>query len=288
MVGVAAAFAIALGWAVVSIWLGPKVGLVDSPTASALKVHSNPTPLLGGIGVFAGIHVGMLVEGAFVPALFAATTAVLVLGIVDDAASLSPKVRLAVELGASILLVVLVDPARGSIVWSAGGVVLVLVAINAVNLLDGLDGLVASVAVISGVGLAWAGASGWGAAELGMTTAAAAAGFLIVNWQPARVFLGDNGAYVIGMVLAYGVLAGGRGEAWPSLLLVIATLGVFLIDLVATITRRMRSGNPVFAGDRSHIYDRLRDRGWPVRVIALLAAGTQGVLVVIFVGLLVS
>lgn len=288
MVGVAAAFVIALGWAIVSIWLGPRVGLVDSPTASALKVHSKPTPLLGGIGVFAGIHVGMLLEGEFVLALFAATAVVLVLGIVDDAASLSPKVRLAVELGASILLVALIDPAQGSVMWWIGGVILVLVAVNAVNLLDGLDGLVASVTVISGVGLAWAGLSGWGTAELGLMTAASAAGFLIVNWQPARVFLGDNGAYVIGMVLAYGVLVGGRGEVKTSLLLVIGVLGVFLIDLVATISRRLRRGHPVFAGDRSHIYDRLRDRGWPVRAIALFAAGTQGVLVVAFVGVLVS
>lgn len=285
MVGVTAAFAVALAWSILSIWIGPRVGLVDSPTASALKVHTKPTPLLGGIGVFAGIHLGMLIEGVFVPALFGATATVLILGLIDDVLPLSPKVRLAVELASAVFLVVLIDPTQGSVIWMASGAVVVLVAINAVNLLDGLDGLVSSVTLVSGIGLAWAGASGWGQAELGWTTAAAVAGFLVMNWQPAKVFLGDNGAYVIGMVLAYGVLAGGRGDARATALLIIAILGVFLIDLVATITRRARNGVPLFAGDRSHIYDRLRDRGWSVRHIGLLAAGVQAILVIVCIGL---
>lgn len=287
MVGIAAAFVIALGWSILSIWLGPRVGLVDSPNASALKVHTRATPLLGGVGVFAGIHIGMLIEGAFEPALFAATLAVLVLGLVDDAVALSPKIRLAVEMASSIFLVALIDPGTSSVVWIIGGVILMLVAINAVNLLDGLDGLVASVTLVSGLGLAWAGSSGWGEAGFGLTISAAVAGFLVVNWQPARVFLGDNGAYVIGMILGYGVLSGGGGDMGAISLLVVGILGVFLIDLVATISRRAHNGTPVFSGDRSHIYDRLRDHRWSVRVVALVAAGAQGVLVVIFIGLLV-
>jgi UDP-GlcNAc:undecaprenyl-phosphate GlcNAc-1-phosphate transferase len=288
MVGVAAAFAIALGWSVLAIWLGPRIGLVDSPTASMLKVHSKPIPLLGGVGVFAGVHLGMLIEGAFEPALFAATLAVLILGLVDDVVALSPKVRLAVELASSVFLVVMIDPGTPSVVWIVAGVALMLIAINAVNLLDGLDGLVASVTVVSGLGLAWAGTAGWGSQEFGLTIAAAVTGFLIVNWQPARVFLGDNGAYVIGMILAYGVLAGGGGDAGISVLLTIGALGVFLIDLVATITRRALNGTPVFAGDRSHIYDRLRDRGWSVRTVALFAAGIQAALVLVSIGIIVA
>lgn len=287
MVGVATAFVITLGWSILSIWLGPKVGLVDSPSASALKVHTKPTPLLGGVGVFAGIHMGMLIEGAFEPVLFVASLAVLTLGLIDDAVALSPKVRLAIEVASAIFLVLLMEPGTNSVVWSVGGVTLVLVAINAVNLLDGLDGLVSSVTVVAGLGLAWAGASGWGGTELGLMITAATAGFLIANWQPARVFLGDNGAYLIGMTLAYGVLAGSDGNLTAVLLLVPGILGVFLIDLIATIARRARKGTPLFSGDRSHIYDRLRDRGWPVRRIALFAAGVQGVLVLVFVGLLV-
>ncbi len=283
MVGVAAGFLIALGWSVVSIWLGPRIGLVDSPAASSLKVHDRPTPLLGGIGVFAGIHIGMLIEGVFDPILFAATLAVLVLGLIDDAMALSPKIRLGVELVASVFLVVMIDPGTYSVLWILGGVVLVLVAINAVNLFDGLDGLVGSVTVVAGLGLAWAGTYGFGDTALGLVIAGSVAGFLVMNWHPARVFLGDNGAYLIGTVLAYGVLVGGRGDIGDTLVLTVAALGVFLIDLVATIARRARNRTPVFQGDRSHIYDRLRDRGVTVRTVALLAAGTQVVLAVLAV-----
>ncbi len=284
VVGAVAAFVVAVAWSLASIWIGPKVGVVDAPTSSALKVHKEPTPLLGGVGVFAGIHIGTYLAGAFQPALFAATLAVLVLGLADDVVPLSPKIRLFVELAASLFLVMALDPGSGSIIWIIGGVLVMMTAINAVNLLDGLDGLVASVAVIAGLGLAWAGASGWGDAALGSVIAAAVAGFLVINWQPARVFLGDNGAYVLGMVLAFGVLDAANGNLRAVTLLVPGVLGVFLIDLVATIARRGRNRTPLFAGDRSHIYDRLRDRGWPVRIVALFAAAVQAALVLVFVG----
>ncbi|MEN8237778.1 MAG: MraY family glycosyltransferase [Actinomycetota bacterium] len=285
MVGVAAAFLIALGCSIGSIWVGPALGLVDSPAASALKVHTRPTPLLGGIGVFSGLHIGMLIEGIFDPVLFVATSAVLTLGLVDDAVTVSPRIRLAVEVAASVFLVLMINPGTYSVAGMLGGVTVVVVAINAVNLLDGLDGLVASVTIVSGLGLALAGGGGFGDPELGLVIAASAAGFLIVNWQPARVFLGDNGAYTIGMVLGYGILVGGGGHVATTLYLTLGTLGVFLIDLITTIARRVRNASPVFSGDRSHIYDQLRDRGWSVRSIAVFAAVAQAALVALFIGL---
>jgi hypothetical protein len=72
------------------------------------------------------------------------------------------------------------------------------------------------------------------------------------------------------------------------LLLVMAVMGVFLIDLGATILRRAINGRPLFTGDRSHVYDQLRDRAWSVRRIALLAAAMQGLLVLIFTGLAIA
>ena len=286
MVGVAAAFGMALAWSAFSLWLGPRVGLVDAPTQDPLKVHKRATPLLGGVGVFLGLHTGMLIEGVLEPGLLTATSIVLVLGLVDDRRALSPKLRLTVEVVAGISLVWIADIPLNSPVSMAFGVVLVVVAVNAVNLFDGLDGLVGSVTVVSAIGLAWAGIGGYGDSALGFTLSGAVAGFLILNWKPARVFLGDNGAYVIGTTLAYGALVGGGGDTGTMLLLILAVLGVFLIDLVTTITRRALNGTPILTGDRSHIYDRLRDRGWGVRAVALLAASAQAVFVLISIGLL--
>jgi UDP-GlcNAc:undecaprenyl-phosphate GlcNAc-1-phosphate transferase len=288
MVGVAVAFSFAIIWSGAAIWLGPRMGLVDSPTDSGLKVHTRPTPLLGGVGVFGGIHLGMTVEGAFSPALFVGTLLVLVLGLADDKLDLPPKLRLGAELGAATVLVALMDSGLAPPFGFAFGVVLTVVAINAVNLLDGLDGLVGSTAFVAAVGIAWAGHEGLGDSALGPVLGAALLGFLAFNWQPARIFLGDNGAYTIGMVLAYGALATTQGGVGSMLLVSIGLLGVFLTDLTVTILRRAMAGTALFAGDRSHIYDQLRDAGWAIRQIATAAASLQAVFATAFIGFAVT
>lgn len=283
MVGVGAAFAIAAVWSALSIWLGPRIGLVDVPTPDPLKVHEKSTPLLGGVGIFLGLHTGLYIEGAFDPGLLAATSIILLLGLIDDRFGLSAKLRLIVEIFASIVLVSTTDISEGTLAMMVISVVAVVVAINAVNLFDGLDGLVGSVAVVSAFGLGWVGLAGFGNEALGFILASAIVGFLLFNWQPARVFLGDNGAYLIGMVLAYGTLIAGGGNLGTTAILSVGTLGVFIADLGVTVVRRARNGTPIFEGDRSHLYDQLRDRGFTVRRVALAAATAQGVLTIVVV-----
>ena len=284
MVGVVVAFAFALLWCATAIWLGPRLGLVDRPTGNELKIHTRPTPVLGGVGIFGGVHLGMAVENVFAPALFVGTLMVMALGLADDRLDLPPKFRLGAELGAAIVLVAMMDSGLDSPAGYAFGVLLVVIAINAVNLLDGLDGLVGSTALVAAGGLAWAGSEGLGESTLGAVLAAALVGFLVFNWNPARIFLGDNGAYTIGMLLAYAALSTTPAGVGTMLLVAVGVLGVFLTDLTVTITRRARSGNALFAGDRSHIYDQLRDAGWAIRRIAGAAAMLQGVFVAGFVG----
>jgi len=116
---------------------------------------------------------------------------------------------------------------------------------------------------------------------LPLVLAAALAGFLPFNWHPARVFLGDNGAYTIGTVLAFATMIvspDGLGVSW---LIALVPLGVFLVDFVATILRRLLAGKALFTGDRSHLYDQLRDRGVPVKTVALMAVAAQAVFAVL-------
>lgn len=288
MVGVAVAFVIALGWSFLSVRLGSRLGLVDTPGGDALKVHERPIPLLGGIGIFAGLHVGLFLEDSFDSALLAGTTFVLVVGLVDDRIGLSPKLRLGAEAVAATILLALMDSGLDTPIGFVFGVLFVVVAINAVNLVDGLDGLVGSVTVVSGLGLAWAGAEIVGDASFGFVLSAAVAGFLVLNWQPARLFLGDHGAYTLGMVLAYGVVSSSSNSIGTMLLFVMGVMGVFFVDLGATILRRALNGRPLFTGDRGHIYDQMRDHGRPVRSIAVFAAATQGLLVLAFMGVAVA
>jgi len=288
VVGVVVALIISLGWAALSPRVGPIVGLMDTPGSDALKVHKRPTPLLGGIGVFVGVHVGLFIEGAFDPTLLLATTVVLVLGVFDDRFGASPRTRLGVEFIAAALLIGLADTGLDTPIGFAFGVLFVVVAINAVNLLDGVDGLVGSVTLVSGLGLAWAGSAGFGDTSYGFVLAAAVAGFLVVNWNPARVFLGDNGAYTIGMFLAYGVLRTSSEGIGVMALVAMGVMGVFFIDLGATILRRAVNHDSLFSGDRGHVYDQLRNRGWSVRGVAAFGAVSQAVLVAVFVGMAVA
>ena len=90
MVGVAIAFAVALAWCILSLWLGPALGFVDRPD-DVLKTHRTPAVPLGGVGVFLGVLAGSLVEGFFSPWLAAAMVVLLVLGLVDDRSGLDPR-----------------------------------------------------------------------------------------------------------------------------------------------------------------------------------------------------
>ena len=272
MVGVAVAFAMAatLTWVVVR--LGPTLGYVDRPDDPALKAHTTPAVPLGGVAIFMAIHTGLAIAGRFDRGLLAASGLLLVLGLIDDRVGLSPVSRLFVTAGAGVVLA-LSSPDVGAGVYL---VLVVIVTVNAVNLFDGLDGLAGSAAAVSG--LAAAGLAAVRATDVvpGMLVAAAIAGFLVFNWNPAKAFLGDNGAYVVALVLVW--LIAGTGGGVVEVTAGLGVLGVFVVDLLVTVLRRQRAGAPLFAGDRSHIYDRLHQSGLSVATVALTSAAAQVVL----------
>lgn len=282
MEGVIIALPVSLAWSVLAIWLGPKTGFMDTPDTSGLKTHARATSSLGGVGVYLGVNVAMGVVGEGSLALLGASSLVLVLGLVDDRMGLSPLLRLAVEAVAGVILVVGSGYASDEPFIAVFGVLLVVFAVNAVNLFDGLDGLAASVGAVTALGLAALAASRDVTATLALALAAALVGYLVVGWHPARVFLGDAGAYVIGLFLAASAMEASPGGGWP-LIVACGAFGVFTLDLVVTLVRRRRSGSPLFVGDRAHVYDQLRGRGFGVRAVVTMAAAVQCGLVVVVV-----
>jgi UDP-GlcNAc:undecaprenyl-phosphate GlcNAc-1-phosphate transferase len=273
MAGIVFAFIVALVWAGVAIPLGPRIGFVDRPDDPTLKAHTRPAVPLGGVGVFLGVTIGMAIEGIYDPGLTAAAAGLLVLGLFDDRLQLSPRIRLAVQVVLAFVIVVFADGA-----WSAHplavivGVVLVVGTINAVNLFDGLDGLAGSSAAVAAIGVAALAEARGLNGVFGLVMAAALVGFLLLNWHPARVFLGDNGSYVVGAFLAYGIMRTSPEPIDSRVVVAAVLLGVFALDLVITIIRRRLAGGPLFTGDRSHVYDQLCDRGWSVRRVAVIIA----------------
>jgi UDP-GlcNAc:undecaprenyl-phosphate GlcNAc-1-phosphate transferase len=255
----AVAFAIAVVLTPVAGWVGLRVQMVDRAGDDPLKVHPHPIPVLGGIAVIgAAFGAAALAEW---PSgwVVGAVTLALVTGLVDDLRRLPPGARVLLQTAAGVMLVAggLELDVLGAL-GAVGTVLLVLACGNAVNLLDGQDGLAGGLAAIGSLGLAAVAAwEGQGTVSaLGLALSGALLGFLVWNRPPARIFLGNGGAYGVGTFLAV-LAAAVASRGWTGLLAGGVCLGVLAFELAFTVVRRLRERATVFEGDRLHSYDLL-------------------------------
>ena len=251
-------------------------GVLDVPTDRSS--HDAPVPRGGGIGLLAGIAAGALVAGAADaavpgPQLWLALAIVAGIGWLDDRVTggLPPSLRLLVQTAAATLAVVgtggldtfpLPDPANfatGVLAYPLAMLWIVAVT-NFYNFLDGIDGYAGAQGLLAGVGLLLV-AGLEPAAGLGAVIAGACAGFLVSNWHPARIFMGDVGSASLGFLLAampFHALALAPSDLVP---LVALTLWFFLADGVYTLVRRAARRERVWEAHRSHVYQRLHQSG---------------------------
>jgi UDP-GlcNAc:undecaprenyl-phosphate/decaprenyl-phosphate GlcNAc-1-phosphate transferase len=257
-------FILAISFALVLTWAARRValaaGLVDQPAPGPLKLHTAPVPVLGGLAVLASVLLTALLILHGLPVGITAAVAVAVaVGLVDDARPLSPAVRMVGLTVSGLLLVaggVRLEP-LGPLA-AAGTVVLVLVLANAVNLIDGQDGLAGGLTAIACAGMtAIIAANGNGPPLLGVALAGSLVGFLAWNLSPARIFLGNSGAYGIGVLLAVLSWRLTAHDGWHGLLAAGLCLGVFAFELIFTVVRRLGAAQRLTIGDRSHTYDLL-------------------------------
>lgn len=239
-------------------------------------------------------------------------TIIFVLGLMDDLENLRAKTKLLVQILAGcaayslgVRIKAIPIPANFNIdlgfIHLTGGVpielgllslpltVLWLVGVaNAVNLIDGMDGLAAGVSAISALTI-WSVALGDSisrpyAALMAAVVAGALLGFLRWNFNPARIFLGDSGAYLTGFILAAisitGVIKGAAAATVivPTSLLVVFILFFPLLDTSWAIVRRMAKGVSIFSPDRQHIHHRLLDQGLDQKKVAYIIYGASAVL----------
>jgi UDP-GlcNAc:undecaprenyl-phosphate/decaprenyl-phosphate GlcNAc-1-phosphate transferase len=266
------AFAVAAIATPVAARLALRLGVVDRP--GPLKVQTRPIPYLGGVAVFAGLAGPV---AAAHPALLAPLGLALLLGLADDVADVSPRLRLGGELVIGVAAAMAL-PDGLSVAGAVATVVVVVGLLNAVNLLDGLDGLATSVAAL--------GAAGFSVVLQGdsrvtaMALAGALLGFLAWNRPPARIYLGDAGSYLVGtglgLLLALTFLSD-DGVATPAGALLFVAVPV--ADTTIAIVRRRRAGRPLLQGDRGHVYDQLVDMGWSTERSTLACAVAQAVFV---------
>ena len=240
------------------------------------------TPLLGGLAIFAG---GMIAATIVLPGsrelhgILGAAAVIVIVGGLDDRFDLHPALKLAGQVTAAVLAVragVTVDfvtiPFVGRLPFgSLGGpmTVLGLVAVmNVVNLSDGIDGLAAGVCAISAAALAVI-AFDLGRTEGGVlaaVTAGAALGFLVHNFHPASVYMGDCGSNLLGLALGcVAVLGSAKTNAVLALIFPLIVLAVPFLDTTFVVLKRMKYRRPVYAADTEHFHHRLDRIGFSTR-----------------------
>ncbi|MEY2514855.1 MAG: UDP-GlcNAc:undecaprenyl-phosphate/decaprenyl-phosphate GlcNAc-phosphate transferase [bacterium] len=256
------------------------IGAVDRSRGRGLAAGG--TPLLGGLAIFAGGTIAAIFVLPGSPELrgiLEAGAVIAAVGALDDRVDLHPALKLAGQVVAAILAVragVRVDfvtiPFVGRLQFaSLGGplTVLGLVAVmNVVNLSDGIDGLAAGVCAISAAALAVI-AFDLGRNEGGVLaalTAGAALGFLIHNFHPASVYMGDCGSNLLGLLLGcVAVLGSAKTNAVLALIFPLIVLAVPFLDTTFVVLKRMKYRRPVYAADREHFHHRLDRIGFSTR-----------------------
>jgi UDP-GlcNAc:undecaprenyl-phosphate GlcNAc-1-phosphate transferase len=289
-------------------------------------VHTKPTPLLGGIAMYGGLVAGLLVADRFsylaqafppsphghpstITGLLLAGGLLVLIGAVDDRYGLGVVSRLAGQIAAG-----------GIIVWSGAylpwlpwpgstniafepdlsyvvTILIIVATVNAVNFIDGLDGLAAGVVGISAVGYlvySYELSNSIGIQSQSVPAVASAVlagmclGFLPHNFSPARIFMGDAGAYLLGLMLAYGPISSFASldqnllisygtlhpaNRFPTILPLIIPVAIWIIpytDMLLAVVRRTLKGMSPFAADRQHLHHRLMNLGHSDRSVALL------------------
>lgn len=291
-----------------------------APEVRARDVHRTPTPRLGGVAMFVGIvaafgvaayhpaFADLFTDGPEMWALIGACTLIAVIGVLDDLLDLDWMIKLAAQLAATGILawnglqivslplgdtLIIGSPAVNFVIT----VFLMTLVMNAVNFVDGLDGLVAGVAIISN--LTFFGYTRILEAQIGQADSVAIAsliaivvigicvGFMPFNWHRARMFMGDTGALLVGLLMATSTVSV-TGQLNPAaldqklvlasyipIILPVAVLALPLADFALAVFRRLKAGKSPFSADRQHLHHRLLDMGHsPMQAVLIFYVGT--------------
>lgn len=258
-----------------------RYGIVDHPN-SPLKTQAKPVAYLGGLVVFCAMLCALALTYPFdreMLALLLAAAMTVAVGLVDDLGTLTPRDKMVgqiltcailVKAGVSIQVV-----GWPPLLGGAMTVLWLVTTMNAFNILDVSDGLAASTATAAAGMLAL---YAWLTGDAGLTvvalaTAGATLGFLRVNKQPARMYLGDTGSMLLGLLLGAMAMraAYDTHNAVASLVAPLTFLAAPLFDLVFVILVRLKKRLPVHHGSPDHVAIRLKAAGWSARGVAWLA-----------------
>ncbi|HVS29156.1 MAG TPA: MraY family glycosyltransferase, partial [Solirubrobacteraceae bacterium] len=271
------AFAVAVLFTPLTARLALRLGAIDQPRERGLS--DRPTPRLGGIAIFAGVLVAgaLWLPGASVNrGILGGAALITFVMALDDLLDLAPQYKLAAQFVAALIPVLsgvrvanITLPLLGALEFGSAGGPLTLLGLvlimNVVNLSDGVDGLAAGVCAISAITFAiiafdlQRGQAG----VLAALTAGAAIGFLVYNFEPASVFMGDCGSNLLGLLLGCIAVQGEvKTNAVLALFFPLVVLAVPFLDTGFVVAKRIKYRRPIYAADREHFHHRFANIGF--------------------------
>lgn len=272
--------------------LALQIGAVDIPRTR--HIHSKTTPKLGGLGIFLGYLLGYMIFGthsAQMNSILIASFIIILTGIVDDIVELKPGVKFGGQLISALII-----PLYGNILLkdvSAFGIYLefgilsiplttffILGCINCMNLIDGLDGLSGGISSIYflTIGIIATMQNKFGLDfVLTFVMLGSTLGFLIHNFNPAKIFAGDSGSMFMGFIISVIALLGFKNVTMTSLIVPLLVLAIPILDTLCAIIRRALKGEKITYADNFHIHHQLLNKNF---------TPTQTVLIIYFVDIL--
>ncbi len=301
------AFVLALIFTPLSIKLAPKVGGVDIPKDNR-RMHSRPIPRIGGIAIFIGTIVTLLIWTPGIGlsymtgfsfderliGIIIGGAVIFIVGFIDDLKALSAKLKLASQIICGLILYffsvrieffgvpfsedVFQLPAAVSLIVT---VIWVIVITNAINLIDGLDGLAGGIACISSIAIAYT-AYIHGSYIVCMPLLAVAGsccGFLPFNFHPAKTFMGDCGSQFLGFMLAaVSMTSITKSATVVAIIIPVFILALPIFDTVFAIFRRIANKRPIMEADKGHLHHRLMAAGMGQRRSVLTLYCISGIM----------
>ncbi|HBR07613.1 MAG TPA: undecaprenyl-phosphate alpha-N-acetylglucosaminyl 1-phosphate transferase [Clostridiales bacterium] len=281
VMAIAVGFAISFAATPIAKMFAQKIGAIDVPR-EARRVHDHPIPRMGGLAIFLGFFLSVVLFADItrqIRGILLGSVVIVACGAIDDVTPLKAWIKLIIQIFAAVIAVlhgvvimVLRSPATFGDdqalilgVLSIPVTVLWIVGItNSVNLIDGLDGLAAGVSIISSITMFVVAllVSEGNVALILAALMGACLGFMPYNLNPAKIFMGDTGALLLGYVLAtVSVVGMFKFYAVVTFVVPIMALALPLFDTLFAILRRLLKGQNPMTPDRGHLHHRLIDMG---------------------------
>ncbi len=276
------------------IKVGIKFGFVDQ--VNQRKIHRGAIPRIGGIGISLGtmlpIFLLFYVRGGIhietpnnIYLFFVGGLSISLLGLLDDIKGVNAKVKLLFQIGIAVMATM-----HGALIQSIPTpwgqlelgffsypltVFWIIGIINAFNLIDGMDGLSSGITLFSALTIAMLaivnGTPYLPVALVGLALAGAVTGFLIYNFNPAKIFMGDSGSMFIGYILAVlSLKSQSKAHAVVSIMVPIIAMGLPILDTTLAFLRRILRHQSIFAADKQHIHHFLLSLGFNQRKTVLI------------------